>query len=406
MSGFLTGRLARIGDYMRREFIDTGKIAGCQALVARGGEVGLFDQWGLADIERGRPIAPDTIFRIMSMTKPLTATALMILLEEGRFRLDDPVRAFLPAFRNARVYVSGAGQDMVTEPARRPLTVRDMLRHTAGLTYGHALEPMRPDETVHPVEQAYLDAKVDLARNVPMMTFVDRIAQVPLLYHPGEGWTYSMASDVGGALVEAISGQRYEVFLRERVLGPLQMHDTDFSVPDGKADRFAASYRRGRDGRLVLFDDPETSAYRAVPEFCSGGGGLVGTTPDYFRFCEMIRRGGELDGERILSPRAVRLMTTNHLPGGADIAGMSRNLFQERGNDGVGYGLGFAMTFDPVKSGTLADNDVFWAGFHCTLFWVDPIADLSVVFMTQFMPARVYDFRGPLRSLVYSSLAD
>lgn len=406
MGRFIAGRLSRIGDYFRREFVDPGKIAGCQVLVARDGEIALFDQWGLADRERDKPFQRDTIVRIMSMTKPVTAVALMALFEEGRFRLDDPVHWYLPAFKKQRVYVSGAGEAMITEEPHRKLTIRDMLRHSAGLTYGKALMPLAPGEVVHPVEQAYIDNKVNLKRDVPMMEFVERIAKVPLLFHPGEGWTYSMASDVAGALVEAISGQPFDSFLQQRIFDPLGMKDTGFNVSDAQVDRLAAAYVRNEAGELKLFEDPQQSIYRKPATFCSGGGGLVSTTPDYFRFCEMIRLGGELEGARILSPRTIRLMLSNHLPGGADIASLDKNLWQERGNEGVGYGLGFATVFDPVKSGTIADHDVYWSGFHNTLFWIDRAAGLSVIFMVQFLPTRIYDFRGPLRSLVYSSLAD
>lgn len=406
MSGFISGRLDRIGEYMQRTFIEPGKIAGCQVIVARGGEIGLSDQWGFADVERERPITSDTIFRTMSNTKAITATAAMALFEEGRFRLDDPLKHHLPGWRDQRVWVSGRGRDMITEPLGRPVTIRDVLRHTAGLTYGSALQTPPAGVEVHPVDEAYQELRVDLGRNVPMAEFIDRISQVPLRYQPGQGWMYSMASDVVGALVEAVSGQPFDEFLKSRILDPLGMRDTAFHVPDEKLNQFSASYRPGRDQQIVLHDDPETSVYRKKPVFSSGGGGLVGTASDYFRFCEMIRRGGELDGVRVLSPRTVRMMCANHLPDGRDIASMSEGLFVERGNDGVGYGLGFATTFDPIKSGSLADNDVFWGGLHSTLFWIDPVADLTVVFMTQLFPARTYDFRGPLRSLVYSALTE
>ena len=401
---FLEGRLDRIGEFFTREFIDTGKIAGCQVVVARGGEVGLFDQWGVANIERAEPLRRESIWRIMSMTKPVTVTCLMMLFEEGGFRLDDPLSKHLPGWREQRVWVSGRGKDMVTEPLKRDVTVRDMLRHTSGLTYGHALYPVAEGEIVHPVDEVYMESGVTLARDGSMEEFIDRISQVPLRYQPGEGWMYSMSSDVVGALVEAISGEKLSAFMRARIFEPLGMDDTAFWVPEEKRDRFTTCYSRGPDGGLVVYDSPDDSVYNTDPAFCAGGMGLVSTSPDFLRFAEMIRRGGELDGVRLLSPRSTRLMLTNNLPGGLDIATISAGLFEERGNDGVGYGLGFATTFDPVRAGSIADNDCYWGGLHSSLFWIDPVAELSVIFMVQFMPARVHDFRGPMRSLVYSSL--
>jgi CubicO group peptidase (beta-lactamase class C family) len=406
MQGFIPGRLDRVEQHLARAYVEPGKIAGCQVLVARGGEIALQRELGLADRERNRPMAPDTIFRIYSMTKPVTAVALMMLFEEGRFQLNDPVARYLPGWRESRVWTSGTGDDMQTAPAKRLITVRDLLSHTSGLTYGNTLKDVGIGESTHPVDQAYRAAGVQLGGRQELADFAAKVARVPLLYQPGEGWMYSVASDVCGALVESMSGQRFDQFLDERIFGPLGMRDTGFSVPKSKLSRFAACYRRSSDKRLVLSDDPETSSYATSPQFLSGGGGLVSTIADYFRFCEMLRQGGVLEGVRLLAPRTLRLMSSNHLPGGRDIAQTIRGPVIEPGNEGIGYGLGFATTVDAVAAGSLGQGDIYWAGVASTTFWVDPHADVVVIFMTQLTPARLFNFRGQLRSLVYSSLPD
>lgn len=406
MQGFIPGRLDRIEQHLRRSYIEPGKIAGCQVLVSRGGEIALQRELGLADRERNKPLTADTIFRIYSMTKPVTAVALMMLFEEGHFQLNDPVARYLPGFRESRVWVADGGDDMQTVPAKRPITVRDLLSHTSGLTYGNTLKGVGIGESAHPVDRAYAKEGVELGGRQTLSEFAAKVARVPLLYQPGEGWMYSVASDLCGALVESISGQRFDQFLAERIFGPLGMRDTGFSVPAAKLSRFAACYRRSSDKRLVLSDDPQTSSYGTPPQFLSGGGGLVSTISDYYRFCEMLRRGGALDGVRLLAPRTLRLMSSNHLPGRCDIAQATRGLLAEPGNEGVGYGLGFATTIDAVAAGSLGQGDIYWAGVASTTFWVDPNADLVVIFMTQLTPARLYNFRGQLRSLVYSALQD
>jgi CubicO group peptidase (beta-lactamase class C family) len=406
MKGFIPGRLERVEEHLTRAYVEPGKIAGCQVLVARGGEIALQRELGFADRERNKALAPDTIFRIYSMTKPVTAVALMMLFEEGRFQLRDPIARFLPGWRDSRVWVSGAGPGMETVPAKRLITVRDLLSHTSGLTYGNTLKGVDVGVSAHPVDQAYDAAGVHLGGRKTLVEFAAKVAQVPLRYQPGEGWMYSVASDVCGALVEAISGQRFDRFLEERIFAPLGMRDTGFSVPKDKLSRFAACYRRTSNKQLALSDDPQTSSYGVPPEFLSGGGGLVSTTADYYRFCEMLRRGGELNGVRLLSPRTVRLMSSNHLPGGSDIAQAAKGLFVEPGNEGIGYGLGFATTIDAVAASSLGQGDIYWAGVASTTFWVDQHADLVVIFMTQLTPARLFNFRGQLRSLVYSALDD
>ncbi|MBI5289687.1 MAG: beta-lactamase family protein, partial [Chloroflexi bacterium] len=302
-AGLSTERLGRITEHLNRHYIEPGKIAGCQTLVARHGHVAHFSSLGYMDRERKRPMAEDTIFRIFSMTKPITSVALMTLYEQGYFQLNDPVHRVIPEWRDQRVYVSGEGEEMETREPKRPMTFRHVLSHTGGLSYGM---------TRHPADRAYGGAQVIRGRGETLRSFVEKLAHVPLRYDPGERWMYSYSTDVCGYLVEAISGKPFDEYLRETIFEPLGMQDTAFMVAPEKAGRLTANYQRQPDKTLQLIDDPATSGYLRMPTFFSGGGGLTGTTADYLRFCEMLRRGGELDGARILGSRTIELMTKNH----------------------------------------------------------------------------------------------
>jgi CubicO group peptidase (beta-lactamase class C family) len=304
------------------------------------------------------------------------------------------------------VWVSGEGAGMVTEEPIRPVSMRDMLCHTGGLTYGAALAALGVPDDGHPVDKVYAEVGVRRGRGETLMQFMDKLAQVPLRYQPGERWMYSLSTDVCGALVEKISGQRFDRYLKETIFDPLGMKDTAFFVPADKQDRFAANYRRGANKSLKLLDDPATSDYLAEPTFFSGGGGLASTTEDYLRFLEMLRQGGQFDGARILGPRTIELMRRNHLKGGADLTQMAIGGFSETANEGVGFGLGFAMTMDAIRNGALGEGDYYWGGAASTIFWVDPVEDLAVVFMTQLMPSGTFNFRGQLKSIIYASIVD
>ncbi len=405
-TGLSTARLERITDHLERSYIAPGKIAGCQVAVARHGRLAYFRSLGQMDRERGRPMAEDTIFRIYSMTKPITSVALMTLYERGHFQLNDPVSKFFPAWRDHRVWVSGEGAEMVTEPPRRPVSMRDMLCHTGGLTYGQALMAIGASASGLAVDRVYAELGVGRMRGETLMGFMDKLAKVPLLYHPGERWMYSLATDVCGALVEKISGQRFDRYLRETIFEPLGMKDTAFFVAADKADRLSANYRRNPDKSLALHDDPATSDYLHEPTFFAGGSGLTSTTEDYLRFCEMLRGGGELDGARILGPRTVALMHRNHLKDGQDRAAMTVGGFAETVNEGEGFGLGFAGVLDAIRNGGISEGDYSWGGAASTIFWIDPAEDLSVVFMTQLMPSGTFNFRGQLKSIVYAAIVD
>ena len=352
--GLSSNRLARIGEHMRSHYVDRGKIPGSLTLVARGGKVCYLEGEGLRDRERELPMTEDTIFRIYSMSKPVTSVALMTLFERGLFALTDPVHRFIPEWRNLGVYKNGSWPLYQTEPCESPMTVRDLLMHTSGLTYGF----MRASN----VDRGYRKKQVQVPRpGYTLRHMIEDLAELPLEFSPGQAWNYSVATDVVGYLVEVISGQPLDQFLQEQIFAPLGMTDTAFSIAADKEERFAACYQRNLDKSVTLQDDPRSSEYRDR-SFFSGGGGLVSTLGDYYRFCEMLRRGGELDGQRILGPRTVKLMTSNHLPGNIDLTAMARGSFSETSYEGVGFGLGFASRIDPVRNANLGSIGEFnWA---------------------------------------------
>jgi CubicO group peptidase (beta-lactamase class C family) len=405
-SGLSAERLERITDHLNRSYIDPGKIAGCQVAVARHGHLAYSRSLGRMDIERGRPMADDAIFRIYSMSKPITSVALMTLFEQGYFQLDDPVSRYVPEWKDHRVWVSGDGDQMELVAPKKPLSFRHVLSHTGGLTYGSLLAALGMPDDGHPVTKAYSREGVRRGDGETLHDFAMKLSKVPLRYQPGEQWMYSLSTDVSGYLVERISGKRFDRFLKEVIFEPLKMVDTSFVVAKDKVDRFTANYQRLPNKSLRLVDDPLTSSYLTEPSFFSGGGGLTSTTADYMRFCEMLRRGGELDGDRILGPRTIALMRMNHLSGGRDLTQLAVGGFSETAYEGVGFGLGFAMTIDQVTTGNLGDADYYWGGAASTIFWVDPKEDLTVVFMTQLMPSGMFNFRGQLKNIIYSAIVD
>ncbi|HUF52316.1 MAG TPA: serine hydrolase domain-containing protein [Dehalococcoidia bacterium] len=405
-AGFDPARLERITEHLERAYIEPGKIAGCQVVVSRHGHVAYCRSLGMADRERQTPVADDTIFRLFSMTKPITSVALMTLYEQGYFQLNDPMHRLIPEWRNMGVYVSGEGERMEVRPPKSPMTMRHLLSHQSGLSYGDGLARLLGVEVpLHPVDAAYVAASIRRGRDDTLEDFVRMLGSMPLHFDPGEKWMYSYATDVCGYLVQAISGKRFDKYLQEHIFEPLGMKDTAFFVAPEKAGRLAANYWR-RNKQLQLLDDPTTSSYLEEPAMFAGGAGLVGTTADYLRFTEMLRRGGELDGVRILGPRTIELMTQNHLTGGNDLSEMAISMFSETPYDGVGFGLGFAMTVDAVRAGTIGAGDYYWGGAASTIFWVDPVEDLVAIFMTQLIPSATFNFRGQLKSIIYSSIVD
>lgn len=400
-AGMDADRLARIDEHLTRSYIEPGKIAGCAVAVARQGELAHVSCLGFADRERRRLTAEDTVWRIYSMTKPITGVALMTLYERGHFQLSDPVARFIPSWRGLKVAERHDGATQLVEPAR-PVTVKDVLMHTSGLGYG----PANADLDLGDASERRSAPAIPRGQSLEEM--VERLAGEPLRFHPGTHWLYSLGTDVCARLVEVISGQRFDEYLQEQLFDPLGMVDTGFHVPDASIERFAANYARNSRKELVLIDDPQESSYRQQPTFLSGGGGLVSTLPDYLRFCQMLAHGGELDGRRILGRKTVELMTVNHLTGGGHMSQFAlHGGYGEVGFEGMGFGLTMAVGLGPAATGIIGSPGEFmWGGAASTAFWVDPVEDLVVVFMTQLMPSGTFNFRGQLKTLVYPAIVD
>jgi len=396
--GFSKDRLRRIESFLQARYLDSGRLPCAQVAVTRGGETAYAATLGLADVERGTPLRDDAIFRIYSMTKPVSSVALMMLVEEGAIALEDPVAKYIPAWADLGVYVAGVDGAYQTKPPERPMQVSDLLSHTSGLGYGMHRRT-NVDAAHRQLKLAEVHADLDLDETIAAL------AGIPLEFSPGEAWNYSIATDVVGYLVQVVSGMPLQDFLRTRIFEPLKMVDTGFEVREGQAHRLAACYQPGPGGRIKLQDDPTTSPYLKPPRFYSGGGGLVSTTADYLRFTHMLVQGGELDGARIISPRMLKLMTANHLPGGGDLTQHARSIFSESTNAGIGFGLGFAVVIDPPKTLLpVSKGEFYWGGAASTAFWVDPVEQICVVLMTQLLPSSTWPIRRELRTLVYSAL--
>lgn len=395
--GLCPERLGRVGHWAEA-LVASGRLAGVTTLVARRGQVAWLHSTGMADRERAVPMTPETIVRIYSMTKPLTSLAILMLYEEGRFQLDDPITRFLPGFANMRVAVGGGRGKIDTVPAERDITFRDLLTHTSGLTYGFMQATL--------VDALYREQGVDFqTAETSLEDVVARAAALPLIAQPGREWNYSIATDVLGHLVAIIAGQPFEDFLRSRVLQPLKLVDTDFHVPEAKHPRLAANYARGPGDSLLLIDDPATSRYLRPRTVCSGGGGLVSTAADYWRFCRFMLNKGELEGVRLLGRKTVELMTANHLRG--DMAAMGQPRWSESTAEGIGFGLGFSVTLDPARAQILGTpGEYAWGGAASTAFWIDPAEEMAVILLTQLMPSSAYPIRRELRVLTYQAIID
>jgi len=398
--GFSAARLSRLDRFLKDRYIETGKLAGTQIMIARRGELVHQSVAGLADKERNTPVKDDTIFRIYSMTKPITSVAFMMLVEEGLVALDDPVHRYIPSWRDLGVFVAGVPGAFQTKRPNAPMRIVDLLRHTSGLTYGF--------QTRTNVDAAYRKANIGMVEsNAPLEQMIDALGKMPLEFSPGEAWNYSVSTDVLGYLVGKISGMPFEEFLKSRIFDPLEMTDTDFHVPPAKHSRLAACYALNAEGKTVLQDDPVKSRYLSPPSFYSGGGGLAGTAADYIKFCNMLVARGAANGHRFLSPKTIALMRMNHLPGGRQLTEMSRSLFSEATYAGLGFGLGFGVTLDLAQTMTPGSlGEYFWGGAASTAFWIDPVEELAVVFMTQLMPSTHYPIRRELRTLVYAALEE
>ncbi|SDZ37159.1 CubicO group peptidase, beta-lactamase class C family [Micromonospora pattaloongensis] len=398
--GFDSGRLARIDKHFAR-YVDDGRLAGWQIVVTRRGEIAHSSTYGLRDREAERPVTPDTLWRIYSMTKPITSVAAMMLWEEGRFQLTDEVSRWIPALGDVRVYDKGSALRPFTVPAVEPIRIWHLLTHTAGLTYGFMQTSV--------VDALYRAAGYDLytPAGVDAAGACDAWARLPLLFQPGSAWGYSVATDVLGRLVEVVSGQSLDEFFAERIFGPLGMTDTRWWVEESDRSRLAALYSAHPvTGGAVPLAEAGARAL-AEPDLISGGGGLISTAGDYHRFTQMLLREGELDGARLLGSRTVRFMTRNHLPGGRDLAQLSTGGFAESILDGVGFGLGFAVVQDPVPSRVPSSvGEYYWGGVASTAFWVDPKEEITALLFTQLVPSSTHPLRPELRQLVYSALVD
>jgi CubicO group peptidase (beta-lactamase class C family) len=397
-------RLKRVDAHFARYVADR-RLPGWLLTVSRHGRLAYVARCGSRDLEAGLPVTDDTVWRIYSMTKPVTSVAAMILYEEGRLALTDPVSDFIPAFADARVYAGGSDVRQVTVPVAEPVRVWHLLTHTAGLTYGFL--------RVHPVDAVYRAAGFEWGAppGTDLAQACDRWASFPLLFQPGTEWNYSVATDVLGRVVEVASGQRLDEFFQDRILRPLGMTGTAFCAGPDAQPRLAALYAPGKDGAATRFDAMGKYAL-AQPRMLSGGGGLVSTAADYNRFTQMLLHrpdspAGELDGVRLLSPRTVRYMSRNHLPGGADLEAFGRPLFAEAPFRGTGFGLGFGVLIDPVRGKVDGSaGEISWGGAASTAFWVDQETGLTVSFFTQLLPSSTYPIRPQLRQLIYQALTD
>jgi CubicO group peptidase (beta-lactamase class C family) len=398
--GFDPERLRRLDRHYAR-YVDDGRLAGWQLVVTRRGEVAHASTYGLADREGGAPVEPDTLWRIFSMTKPITSVAALMLWEEGLLQLTDEVSRFIPAFADVRVYDRGSALQPYTVPATEPVRIWHLLTHTAGLTYGFL-----QTSVVDAIYRAH-GYDVHPPDGVDLAAACDTWAGLPLLYQPGARWGYSVATDVLGRVIEIVAGQRLDEFFTRRIFEPLGMVDTRWWVDAPDAGRLAALYLpNARTGRAVR-SEPLTRRALTPPDLLAGGGGLISTAADYHRFTQMLLRRGEFGGVRLLGSRTVPFMTRNHLPGGRDLGELSTGGFAETTFDGVGFGLGVAVVQDPVPARLPnSAGEYYWGGAASTVFWVDPLEQITALFFTQLLPSSTHPIRPQLRQLVYSALVD
>ncbi|WP_194953232.1 serine hydrolase domain-containing protein [Sphingopyxis solisilvae] len=397
--GFDTARLGRIPAFLEAKYVGPGRLPHAATLVSRRGEIA--HQSVIGEARPGEPLKDDAIFRIASMTKPITSIAFMMLVEEGKVALSDPLVKFCPEFKDTGVFVAGGGNvPFLTRPPTQPIRMVDLLRHTSGLTYGF--------QERTPVDAAYRKARIDdFDADYTMDSFIAELAKIPLQFDPGAHWNYSMATDVLGAVIERIEGKPFGQVLQERIFGPLGMVDTGFKVPADQQHRLADAYAFHPKDKMQGFDEGARSRWAKDRSFHSGGGGLASTLHDYHRFCLMLLGGGRLGDVRIVSRKTLDLMTSNHLPGGGDLTQHSVGVFSEDENAGIGFGLGFAVTLDPARAGIPGSaSDFYWGGMFSTGFFVDPVEEICMVFMTQLMPSSTYPVRREVKTLVHAAIDD
>jgi CubicO group peptidase (beta-lactamase class C family) len=389
--GFLPDRLERINTHIQSKYLDTGKLPHASLLIGRGDEIAHLWHSGVAE---------DAIFRIMSMTKPVTSIALMQLVEQGRIALSDPITKYIPEFKDLGVFVAGGGSvPFISRPPMTPPRVIDLMRHTAGFTYGF--------QERSNIDAAYRKDEIDHWAKHDNDEFVAKLARIPLEFDPGTSWNYSVATDLCGIIVSRISGMPLGDYFAANILGPLGMNDTGFTVAADNAHRIPAAYSWHPTEKMKLSDKAGAESGWARPhKFQSGGGGLASTLADYHRFCRMLLNGGALDGNQVISPKTLEIMTANHLPGGGDLTRHSKSLFSEAEMAGTGFGLGFAQIIDPAATMTICSHgEYFWGGMYSTGFFIDPVEHIAMVFMTQLMPSSSYPIRREIKNMLYAALA-
>ena len=397
--GFSTDKLKKLESYLQENYIDTNRYVGTLTGIYRNGQLGFISTLGLMDRESHKPVERDTIFRIYSMTKPITSVALMSLYEKGLFQLDDAVSEYIPSFKDLKIYEEGILGSYKTNYPDREMTIRDLLSHQSGLTYGFM-------ERTN-VDAAYRELGIEKESQQNLEEFVNVLSTVPLEFSPGTAWNYSVSTDVCGYLIEVISGKTLDMFLEEEIFQPLGMADTGFYVPSSKTQRLSSNYEYREGQEPILVDDANTGSYINPPTLFSGGGGLVSTLDDYMAFCKMVLGRGSLEGHRILSRKTLDLMSSNHLTNGEDLRSCAYGRWSETSYTGVGFGLGFSVLLDPAASQISGSKgELAWGGAASTAFWIDPLEDMAVVFLTQLIPSSTYNVRRELRSLVYSALSD
>ena len=399
--GFDPERMAHIGSFFH-SYLDKGRLPNIGITVMRHGHI-VYDHWaGHSAFDGGFTPDPHSLFRIYSMTKPITSVGLMMLYEKGKFQLYDPVSKFIPAFKGLKVFDTGTAREYTTRDAEREVTIHDLLTHQSGLTYDFMMET--------PVDALYRNAKINGARSEKynLEEFCDQVCELPLLFSPGTRWNYSISTDVCGRLIELISGKSLDQYFYDDILLPLGMNDTCFTLAEDQMDRLVNNYSRDPlSGKITLADSPEKTVYRQGRRFMSGGGGLVSTMHDYLRFCQFLHQGGILDGVRLLSPSTIAFMTSNHLPDNETLATRASGSFSEVSYQGIGFGLGFSVVADAAMTPTVSYHGNYsWGGLASTFFWNDPINGISVVFFTQMMPSGTYPIRPQLQQLVYAALVE
>ncbi len=398
--GFDDERLARIAPFLAKTYIDSGRLPNAQLVIARDGQPVHYTKLGSMGDDK-RELRDDALFRIASMTKPVTSIAFMQLVEQCEVALEEPVAHIFPEFADLKVYAGGGGA-IPFAPGKPASAMRfvDLLTHMSGLTYGL--------QNRNNIDAAYRENNFDFARDhLDSDAFIEKLSKLPLEFAPGTGWNYSVSTDVLGVAVERISGMRLGDYFEKHIFAPLGMTDTHFGVAEGQSERLVDAYAYQPGHAPKMINAGATSKLNEPGAFDSGGGGLIGTIADYHRFSTMLLNGGELDGARIVSPKTIRLMRTNHLPNNADLTEMSSSLFSEANNAGTGFGLGFAMVIDPSK--TLmpsSEGEFYWGGAYSTAFFVDPVERITMVFMTQVYPSSTYPIRRQLKTLIYSALTD